>query len=354
MPAWLSRVAPALLLVVLSPVVAEFLLGDFSVRSLYLLVILLPMYGGGALLLREIVRRTGRGWPTLLLLALAYGLLEEGVTTQSLFNPHYAGQHLLRFGYVPALGTSLHWDLFVLSLHVVWSIATPVLVAEGIAGERRTTPWLGRVGLVVAAALFAFGVVVTTLFGFVSSPFVASTPQFAAAGALIVVAIVVAFAGFRRRPEKAVASASNWLLAGGIALISLVLTSAFEITYQSLPAAGASPLVATAGSTACLIVLCAIVAVLSRRRGWAPLGYLGVATGTVLTYGWRGVEVMMRGRTDLGAPTGPIDVAAQVLLVLLVLALIGWGAWRNSRPAAQTANSTLAPAATPSTSSARP
>jgi len=74
----MRRVAPAIALFFLSPLVAEFLLGDFPITMLYLVLFLAPMYGGGALVIRELVRRTGRGWPSIILLALAYGVLEEG------------------------------------------------------------------------------------------------------------------------------------------------------------------------------------------------------------------------------------------------------------------------------------
>jgi hypothetical protein len=63
-----------------------------------------PMYGGGALVIREAVRRAGRGWPSILALGLAYGVLEEGLVTQSLFNRDYAGLRLLDPAYIPALG----------------------------------------------------------------------------------------------------------------------------------------------------------------------------------------------------------------------------------------------------------
>src|SRR5690242_2149518 len=118
------RLAPALLLVVLAPIVAEYLLADFTVRDLPVLVVLLPLYGCGALLVRELTRRSGRGWPTMLLLGLAFALIEEAFLTQSLFNPDYVHQRLLDYGYIAALGTSLNWSAFVLSIHVVCSIAT--------------------------------------------------------------------------------------------------------------------------------------------------------------------------------------------------------------------------------------
>jgi hypothetical protein len=112
-PPTFRRIAPALLLVVLAPIVAEFLLADFTVRDLGLLVALMPLYGCGALLIREVARGARRGWLTILLLALAYALLEEAFLTQSLFNPNYVHQRLLDYGFIPALGTSFNWTFFV-------------------------------------------------------------------------------------------------------------------------------------------------------------------------------------------------------------------------------------------------
>ncbi len=80
---------PAVGLVFTAPLVAEFLLGNLPIKLLPALNVLAPMYGGRALLIREVVRRTGRGWPSILLLGMAYGIFEEAFTTQSLFNPNY-------------------------------------------------------------------------------------------------------------------------------------------------------------------------------------------------------------------------------------------------------------------------
>ena len=79
----MRRLFPAFALLLLSPVVAEFLLGDFTVRQLGFVAFFLPLYGYGALLVRELTRRRGRGWPTMLLLALAYAFVEEGLTTHA-------------------------------------------------------------------------------------------------------------------------------------------------------------------------------------------------------------------------------------------------------------------------------
>ena len=80
-------------LFLVAPLVAEYLLGDLPLKLLSALIVLAPAYGGGALLIRETARRTGRGWPTMLMLGAAYTLIGEGLVSQSLFNPDYMQKH---------------------------------------------------------------------------------------------------------------------------------------------------------------------------------------------------------------------------------------------------------------------
>src|SRR3569833_3434098 len=78
---------PALGLFITAPLVAEFLLGNLPIKLLAALIILTPLYGDGAFLIRELARRTGRGWPSILLLGMAYAIVEEANTTQTHNNP---------------------------------------------------------------------------------------------------------------------------------------------------------------------------------------------------------------------------------------------------------------------------
>src|SRR5271154_6619819 len=123
---------PAAALFFTAPLVAEFLLGNLPIQLLPALIVLAPMYGGGALLIRELTRRAGRGWPTILLLGVAYAIIEEAFTTQSLFNPHYLGLHLLTHAWIPSLGISAWWTLFMLNIHPFWSIGVSIALAEGL------------------------------------------------------------------------------------------------------------------------------------------------------------------------------------------------------------------------------
>jgi hypothetical protein len=325
---WRARIGPALLLVALAPIVAEFLLGDFTIKSLPIAIVLMPLYGCGALLIREIARRTGRGWPTMILLGVAYALAEEGVLTQSLFNPNYVGQRLLDYGYSAALGTSLNWSLFVLSIHVVWSVATPILIAEGIAADRRTQPWLKRVGLVITTLLFILGCVTTARFSLQQSPFVASRLQFVATGVLVLLAIGAAFA-FRPHVKDDVethAAPKSWWVAVFAWLTSMVFVAAEPFARgRGMPA-----FVPLLSRLACEIVAIVLIARWSRRHGWGPMHYLAIATGTVITYALLGLTAFSQGHTNLGAPTDRIDIAGQIGLTLVILSLIAWAARRSA------------------------
>ena len=182
-----STLAPAIFLFFLAPLVAEYLLGDLPITLLPALIVLAPMYGAGALLIREIVRATGRGWPSILLLGGAYAILEEAFTTQSLFNPDYLHLHmgLLNAGYIPALGMGAWWTLWMLNVHPVWSIATPIVLAEGLFPDRAHRPWLGPIGRVIVCIVFAFGLVASTVIGWRQDHFLARPFQFAIGGVLI-------------------------------------------------------------------------------------------------------------------------------------------------------------------------
>ncbi|MBO0683805.1 MAG: hypothetical protein J2P45_11650 [Candidatus Dormibacteraeota bacterium] len=326
--------APALLLAVLAPLVGEYLLGDLSVRRLPLVLALVPQYGCGALLVRELARRTGRGWPSMLLLAGAYGLIEEGFTTQSLFNPDYLGAGLLHYGYLPTLHTSLNWAVFVISIHVVWTISTPILIAEGVAGERRATPWLRRPGLAVAAILFVLGCAFNTLSSLRSSSFVASPVELAVVAALVAGAVAAAFGLFppgARQPAIAGRAPAPWL----VGLCALVLASLFLLlNHRRSAASGLPPVWDLMAILACGAIAVLLVTVWSRRSGWGPPHQLALAAAAVLAYSWSSLATLLSGHTNLGAAVGPVDVAGQVLLALGILALIAWAAVR-SRPTAR-------------------
>jgi hypothetical protein len=149
----MRRSAPVWTLLFLAPFVAEVLFGATPLSRLPLFFAQVGLYGGGALLARELVRRRGLhpGW--LPALGLAYGLVEEGLVLQSLFNPGFPGLGILG-AYGRAAGVNWVWAEFILGYHAVFSITLPVVLAELMFPERAREPWLSGRGLGIVAAAF--------------------------------------------------------------------------------------------------------------------------------------------------------------------------------------------------------
>jgi len=164
----MRRYLPVVTLFFLSPWVAELLFGATPLSRLGSLLVVAPLYGGGAILVRELARRRGPGWTRIFLLGAAYGIIEEGLAIQSLFNPNLFNAGLLGGR---ALGVNWVWSLWTIGYHIVWSIGIPILLAELLFPIRRNEPWLGRVGMMVVGLLYVLGLLaIAAIYRFVVAP----------------------------------------------------------------------------------------------------------------------------------------------------------------------------------------
>src|SRR5262249_18993343 len=99
-------------ILLLAPLCGELLSGScppFQFIQAMTLAVLIAFYGGGALLIREARARWKLQWPVLLL-AVAYGIWEEGTSVQTFFNPNGAALGALR-GYGMAGGVQWPWAI---------------------------------------------------------------------------------------------------------------------------------------------------------------------------------------------------------------------------------------------------
>lgn len=316
---------PALALLLISPLIAEFLLGDFNIRQLAYMGIFVPLYGGGALLIREVTRHSGRGWLTMLLLALAYALILEGFVNQTMINPNYMGQHMLKYGFIPSLGTSFNYDIFILTLHVVWSISSPIALAEALAGNRAQTSWLNKMGVGIVAILTLLGVVGTTIGAYKANHFIGSPVQFMVILALIIALLVTAFKFVPKpsAPIKSTLSVTPWF----IFVVVFVLSSMFQLWFNLAPKS-VDPL---AGAIVFLLIDISAVSLFvfysKKMQSTAELALLG-AMGAILTYSWFGMRRFIDGASAMGVPTEPIDIIGQACLSILFMSL-GWIAYKK-------------------------
>lgn len=161
---WLA----ALILYLLAPITAEVLTGStppLKFVNPVSFLFLTALYGSGALLVREIVRRRGLGWWSVLLLGAAYGVLEEGLVVTSWTNPYWPDLAFLN-GYSRALGVNWYWAMGMTAFHAVVSIALPITLVEATFPRLAPLPWLGKrvyrllmawLAVVSIAGLVAFG-----------------------------------------------------------------------------------------------------------------------------------------------------------------------------------------------------
>ncbi|MET0448691.1 MAG: hypothetical protein ABW004_09800, partial [Aeromicrobium sp.] len=172
-----TRWLPLLGVLLLAPWFAEMSWGGYPLTDIPVIVLFLgPMYGGAALLIRETARRAGRGWPTIVLLAAAFGVLQAGLVDQSLFNPAYDRYDFQHPVHVDGIDVSLYYLLAFVAGHVVASIVAPIAVAECWTRRpharwltRRTT-WLVAALYVLATAVNHLGVKDEVGHGFQASP----------------------------------------------------------------------------------------------------------------------------------------------------------------------------------------
>ena len=272
------QLAAAIVLFFTAPLVAEFLLGDIGIRMIGVVLVLAPMYGGGALLIREVVRRAGLGWSRILMLGAAYTLIEEGFTTMSLFNPDYLKLHghFLAHAFIPALGMGAWWTLFMFNLHTFWSISVSIALVEGLFPAAAQKPWLGRMGDSVVAALFLLGCVIGTLITLRGDKFVASHTQLGATAMVVVLLIALALLMPARAP---ITSSGEVPSAWGTGVAALVLGLLVMLIPPTLNWFAVAVMLG--------IDLGFLIALngLQRRAGWTALHTLSLGAGGAFAYG---------------------------------------------------------------------
>ncbi len=120
------------------------------------------LYGGGTLLIREARVRWKMGW-SIIFLAIAYGILEEGVMVQSFFNHHHEDlDKLSRYGMF--LGTQWPWALGLTMYHATISTMIPIMIVDMLFPSLKNTSFIKKkrnsyyiVLLAVEVIIFTWG-----------------------------------------------------------------------------------------------------------------------------------------------------------------------------------------------------
>jgi hypothetical protein len=327
----LRRFAPVMVLVVLAPVVAEVIFGATPLTNPGALLPDAAVYGCGALLIRELVRRRGLGWPSILMLGVAFGIVEEGLALQSLFNPNLfnagdLGGH--------ALGVNWVWTQWTLGYHAVWSISIPILLSELLFPARSSEPWLGPVGLWISGAVYVLGVAFfAVIFRLVVAPGFAAPASGIGGAALLALGLVAlglhwsSGSSAYGQPGLAREAHSPWL----VGFLASLAAGAWFVPLLDLPdvlRTGAWVLAPMLLAAAPVAVVAALVVQWSGPdRTWTDLHRLALAMGALPVSMFYGFFYVTAG--------SPVDRAGQAVASALAVLLLGIFARRLRKRASE-------------------
>lgn len=324
--------APVLVLIVLAPTIAELLLGDLLLNSSFVptLLMYVLLYGSGAVLVREVARRLHLGWPGIIVLGLAYGVVEEGLILQTVFNQHFPGLGTLG-SYGRAWGVNWFYMAGVLAMHAVWSITLPIFVTERLFPSLADRSWLGRAGL-------GLDVVVYVLVGLVMSRFFVAFTHFSASPVallltLLGVVMLVLLALFVVPRQAAVSSSGANVPAplgiGVFALLAGALFFGIQQFFLRVPAI--PPLLPILLYVALYAAVVTLIWRWSAVPAWTAYHQLALASGALLTYMLYGFRLAARGSLA--------DLIVHAIVCAVIVCLL---AWVFSRAASHVRASSLA------------
>ena len=241
------RAHPAVLLVLLSPGIPEYLSGSSPVNAIVLnpgqfafqIVANLGLYGPGVLLVREAKVRWNKGLASVLLLGAAYGILEEGIALSTLFDPNANPVGTLGT-YGHWLGVNWIWAASILPVHMIFSISLPIMLLGLALPETRERSFLPGRKAGLALAVLAADVALLFLAVLKAGQYWMGWPVLLGSCGTVGVLVLAA----RLAPAGALESATDLPRVGpkvaavvGAAFYPVVLVSQFGPASAGVPAA---------------------------------------------------------------------------------------------------------------------
>lgn len=321
-----TRWRPVLALLLLSPICAEYLIGyqqniSRPADMLAGLVILAPLYGSVAVIIRDLAKRTGRGWPTTLLLGAAFGLIQAGVIDQSLFNPDYGsdvGVPQWEAGRLPTIipgtGISLnHLFDFVVG-HVIWSFGAPIALVDSCTPLQADRPWLARRGLIVMVLLYLLAAAFVLHWHLTTTQYSASFMQLGTTLAVAAGLAALAFAIPCQRSFATLPIIRPWV----VACMALVVLATHHVSTPTW--IGLSVAVTLLGASALLVLSW------SGNPAWSQRHVLALAGAALVINAAFGFLVQ-----PVGNPSMTMKYVSNTILLLSVCALAAWAFHRQRR-----------------------
>lgn len=203
------------------------------------LVLMIGLYGCGAVLVRELTLRWRLGWTGLLLLSTVYGIIEEGLVDRFWYDPAYWADSGI--GAYSAVGhinviVAAHLTLF----HIAVSMIASIVFVEALFSSKRLPPWRsGNIGIVACSAVM---LIVAIAYG--EQFYLPPTPVLLAVAAVCVVLTAAAFWTGRHRTrniletDRLSAESLSTPTRTPIGMIAFICTAAHFVSVYMVPATG--------------------------------------------------------------------------------------------------------------------
>jgi hypothetical protein len=299
-------------LALLTPVIAELTFGSTPLHFAFLLLLWLPIYGAGILLIREAVTRTGRWWPSVIVLGLAYELAEDGLGLQALTSPHL--YHAA--DWAPQIfGLNIAYWILNAIYHIVFSAIIPIFIANLLFPAFKDRPYLKKGGIVWVTLFALIGVALlrATVPSDQDSGYTA--PMAVTLGCVVAI-IVLAIIALRIMPRKKpsaptntnVPSSKKLVLTGAISTIAVFgLMYPFAGAHQPLFTHGAWAYVPVAAGTLLAVLVGKTIWKWGRSKRWSTRSALALASGALVghtIFGLIAAHLNMWDRIGLGVILG--------------------------------------------------
>src|SRR5690625_2176571 len=328
---------PVLGLLLFAPFTAEYIIGyldvtgNFGLMFLYL-IFFGPLYGGAALIIREVTRRAGLGWLTITILAFAFGLFQAGMIDHGLFNPAFQDidywQDLRNPTYISFLGISAYQAVDFISGHVVWSITVPIVIMAIFFPSKKRDPWLSNVSLTIIIILYLLASAFIFQDQVTMDQFLPSVTQFIVTGIIVIALIIASFIIGKHNMSRNAKPAPKPLFVGTVTLLLLSMHTIIEL-LAALLGVSSDFMMEWPGVILRLVSLSLLgylILVWSKQKGWNALHHLALAGGAILTRTWIAFLIQ-----PLGNVSSSEKLIGNTIFLLGAILLIHFGTYATKK-----------------------
>ncbi len=210
------------------------------------------LYGTGVLVVREVSLRWRTGYPGILVLGAAYGIVEEGLAVTTFFNPTLPQLGTLGW-YGRDFGVNWLWAVWLSTFHAIVSMTIPIFLMEWHWPALKGRTLLGPRSLYATVVLLGLATLAINALVHAANPYQEAGPEYV--GALVAIGLLVYVA--RRRASRwwaKVPVTGRPLSVRGYVAAGFVFIGGSFLLYAGGPGLAGIPLVSLAQGLALLVI----------------------------------------------------------------------------------------------------